>query len=92
MKQAMFMMNNEQLQKQINSDPESGTFLAILLAAATDDNQAATKLYRAVLARTPSEKELGIVLAHVKRVGDRGKAFEDILWSLINSAEFTTRR
>jgi len=92
MKQAMFMMNNAQLQKQINADPESGTFLSKLLAAEADDAQAAVKLYRAVLARTPSEKERGIVLAHAERVNDRGQAFEDILWSLINSAEFTTRR
>jgi hypothetical protein len=92
MKQAMFMMNNVQLQKQIDADPKSDTYLARLVGAESDNTQAAIKLYRAVLARTPNETELGIVLAHVKRVSDRGEAFEDILWSLINSAEFTTRR
>lgn len=92
MKQAMFMMNNVQLQKQINADPDSGTFLAKLLAAEPDNTQAVTKVYRTVLARTPTEKELDIVLAHAERINDRGRAFEDILWSLINSAEFTTRR
>ena len=92
MKQAMFMMNNEQLQGQINAGAESETFLAKMLAAENDNQQVAKKLYHAVLARSPSEKELGIVMAHVNQIGERGPAFEDVLWSLINSAEFTTRR
>ena len=92
MKQAMFMMNNEQLQGQIDARAESETFLAKMLAENEDDKQVARKLYHAVLARSPSEKELGIVMAHVHQIGERGPAFEDVLWSLINSAEFTTRR
>ncbi len=92
MKQAMFLMNNVQLQKQIDARPESGAFLAKLLESETDDRQAAIHLYRAVFGRSPSENELGVVLAHVARLQDRNAAFEDILWSLINSAEFTTRR
>lgn len=92
MKQAMFMMNNVQLQKQIDSRPDSGTYLSKLLGEEQDNQKVATRLYRAVLARSPSEKELGIVMAHVNQVDDRGAAFEDVLWSLINSAEFTTRR
>jgi hypothetical protein len=92
MKQAMFLMNNVQLQTQIDARLESGTYLAKLLAAESDDNALAIKLYRGVLGRSPSEKELEIVLTHVKRINGRGPAFEDVLWSLINSAEFTTRR
>ena len=92
MKQAMFMMNNEQLQKQVDASPESQTFLAALLADEADDKQVAARLYQAVLARSPSDRELDIVMAHVNQIGDRGPAFEDVLWSLINSAEFTTRR
>ena len=37
----------------------------------------------------PSER--AILLRHIISVRGRGKAFEDILWSLLNSAEFTTR-
>jgi hypothetical protein len=92
MQQAMFMMNNGQLQKQIDARPESETILAKLLAADADDASVATKLYRIVLARSPSERELGVVMGHVKKAKGRGAAFEDVLWSLLNSAEFTTRR
>jgi hypothetical protein len=92
MKQAMFLMNNVQLQAEIDARPESGTHLAKLLAAEPDDMELAVKLYRGVLGRTPSDTELQIVLRHLKKINERGPAFEDVLWSLINSAEFTTRR
>jgi hypothetical protein len=92
MAQAMFMMNNEQIQAQIDADPESGTFLAKLLAEQEDDDQVITSLFRAVLARNPSDKEREIAARHLEKVKDRGAAFEDLLWSLLNSAEFTTRR
>jgi hypothetical protein len=92
MTQAMFMMNNSQIQKQIDARPESGTVLAEILAAEPDDRAAVAKLYRAVLARSPSDQEVQIVLGHLQKVNARGPAFEDLLWSLLNSAEFTTRR
>jgi len=92
MKQAMFMMNNTQLQAQVDASPESETYLARLLASEADNAKAVDQLYMAVLARRPTDKEKGITLSHIKKVGERGAAFEDILWSLINSAEFTTRR
>ena len=92
MKQAMFMMNNTQIQAQINADPQSETYLSKLLTEEQDDSRVATRLYRAVLGRSPSDKELDLVLAHLEKVGERGPGFEDVLWSLINSAEFVTRR
>jgi hypothetical protein len=92
MAQALWMMNNEQLQKQIDASPTSDTMLARLLAEESDDRTACRKLYERVLAREPSEAELQIACEHVKSLGQRGTAFEDLLWSLVNSAEFTTRR
>jgi len=29
--------------------------------------------------------------SHIKTLGNRREAFEDLLWSLLNTAEFTTR-
>ncbi|MBD3675202.1 MAG: DUF1549 domain-containing protein [Planctomycetaceae bacterium] len=92
MSQAMLMMNNEELQAQVDADPESGTVLAKLLQSETDDAQVITKLYRLLLARKPTDRELKICWQHVQSIEDRGAAFEDVLWSLINSTEFTTRR
>ena len=63
-----------------------------LLGEQQDDAQAVVSLFRAVLARDPSEREREIAAKHLGGLDGRGKAFEDLLWSLVNSAEFTTRR
>lgn len=92
MQQAMLLMNNEQIQKQINADPASGTVLAKLLVEERDDEAAVVKLYERVLGRKPTDKESAIAAEHIASVADRGAAFEDLLWSLVNSAEFVARR
>lgn len=92
MSQALLLMNNKQLHAQVNGKPGSGTVLSKLLAAEKDDKAAFEKLFQIVLARKPTEREVSIALEHVASVDDRVEAFEDLLWSLINSTEFTTRR
>lgn len=92
MAQALLMMNSKQLHKQVNGGAESGTMLARLLAEESDDANVSRQLFRRVLARAATDEEVGIALDHVKQLGDRRAAFEDLLWSLINSAEFTTRK
>lgn len=92
MQQAMFLMNNRQVQAQINADPSSGTMLARLLASEPDDEKAVSVLYERVLARRPTTQEVALALAHIRQVGQRGAGFEDLLWSMINSAEFLSRR
>jgi len=92
MPQAMMMMNNKQIQAQINADPASNTLLSKLLNTETDDVKAAAQVYRLVLGRNPTAKETSIVTEHLRTVGKRGEGFEDLMWSLINSAEFTTKR
>ena len=58
----------------------------------TTDADALEKVYLRVLARKPAEREKARCLDHVKKAGGRGEAFEDILWALLNSTEFQTRR
>jgi hypothetical protein len=90
--QAMLLMNNDQIQKTINADSASGTPLSKLLQQERDNRSAFVTLFQQVLARRPTDREIGIAMDHIASVDDRGAAFEDLLWSLINSAEFTTRR
>jgi hypothetical protein len=92
MAQAMFMMNNQQIQKQIDARAESDTRLAKLLASEPDDRAAIKTLFENVLVRQPTAGEIEIALAHLAELKDRRAGFEDLLWSLLNSAEFTTRR
>jgi hypothetical protein len=92
MAQALWLMNNDQLDKQIDASPGSGTMLSQLLAAQSDDTAVVRELYSRVLSRPATEAELALARGHLKTVGDRGAAFEDLLWGLVNSTEFTTRR
>ena len=90
--QAMLMMNNKQLHAQINAKPDSGTMLSKLLQIEKDDRNAVVKLFKLVLARKPSARESTIATDHIRSVNDRPAAFEDLLWSLINTTEFTSKR
>lgn len=92
MAQAMLMMNNEELQAQVNADPASGTVLSRLLKTESDDAKVVETLFELMLARKPTAKERALCAKHLAQVKDRGDAFEDLLWSLMNSTEFTTRR
>jgi hypothetical protein len=92
MQQAMLLMNNKQVQAQVNANPASGTVLAKLLAEEKDDDDAIVKLYQRSLARRPTTQEISLAKQHLKAAGSRGEGFEDLLWGLINSAEFLSRR
>ena len=92
MGQAMLMMNGTQLQQQIDASPDSGTMLSQLLESEPDNRKAVQQLFRVVLARTPTLAEVELSLEHLQSLESRGAGFEDLLWSLVNSAEFTTRR
>ena len=43
-------------------------------------------------ARRPSDREWEIFGKYRKSVASRGEAFEDLLWSLVNSTEFLSER
>jgi hypothetical protein len=89
--QALAVMNSPQLAAGMNGDrPRS--MLGALLVDETDDNAVANELYLRTLSRTPTAKESEVALAYVKQAGSRDEGFEDVLWALVNSAEFMHRR
>lgn len=88
--QALFLMNSPQVNSQIRAD--SGTRLAGLLRRFTNDRDALNELYLLVFSREPTAEELRICETHIQKVGNRGEAFEDLMWSLLNSSEFLSRR
>jgi hypothetical protein len=89
--QALVMMNSPVLNREIDSR-RPNTALARLLAAEPDDESVVVELYLRCLARQPQPAELETCLDHVRETGDRGEAFEDVLWALINSTEFLHRK
>lgn len=88
--QALWMMNNAELQGRVRAD--GTTMLGRLLIDYPKDADAVTQLYLRVLARKPSDNERNKALSYIRRVNNRREAFEDLLWALINSTEFQTKR
>ena len=52
------------------------------------DTQILDDLYLQSLSRRPSPKARTALLAHVASSSDRRQAWEDVLWTLLNSQEF----
>ncbi|QDU39094.1 EF hand [Maioricimonas rarisocia] len=88
--QALFLMNSPGLESLIDADRD--TKLGRILRKYDDDQDAVTELYLLVLAREPSDRELTICREHIADVGNRSEAYEDLMWSLLNSSEFITKR
>jgi hypothetical protein len=88
--QALYLMNGPQLNNAMQA--KNGTILGEILTQTPDNRKALNALYLRVLAREPNAKEVQVCGKYLTNVGDRREAFEDILWSLINSTEFITRR
>ena len=88
--QSLMLMNGPQLNRAMEARP--GTVLGEILMSHADNRLALNALYLRVFAREPTAKEVQTCGRYLTAVGNRGEAFEDILWSLINSTEFITRR
>jgi hypothetical protein len=88
--QALFMMNSSFVNGLIRASGQ--TRLHQLLDKYHDDNDALAELFILVHAREPSVKEAHTCREYIRDVNNRQEAFEDILWSLLNSTEFQSKR
>ena len=73
-------------------DARRGRVLPRMLSEVTSDRQLVEELYLKVLSRQPTRQELKVCLDYRKGITDRGEAFEDILWALLNHSEFIHRK
>ncbi|MCG8587244.1 MAG: DUF1549 and DUF1553 domain-containing protein [Pirellulales bacterium] len=89
--QALFLMNSAQIDAAINAR-RPASMLGRLLSQIEDDDQLVAELYLRTLARQPNDREMKTCLEYIKGNTDRVDAFEDVLWSLINSTEFRHRK
>jgi hypothetical protein len=88
--QALLMMNSPAINNRIQA---TGTnLLARILKAYPDNDDALRMVYLRTLARKPTDAEVRKCRDYLARVGNRTEAFEDILWALLNSTEFQTKR
>ena len=83
-------MNSPMIHAMVRS--RGNTRLARILQKHSGNDAAVAEVYLLVLSREPSASELAICRDYLAKVGDRGEAFEDLMWSLINSSEFLSRR
>lgn len=88
--QALLMMNSALVQTYTAA--KGKTFLAEALAKGMVDEEIIISLYERTLARKPKAEEMEICQRYLKKVGNRQEAFEDLFWTLINSAEFVMKR
>jgi len=88
--QALFMMNSTFVNGLIRASGQ--TRLRQLLDRYKHDDDALTELFILVHAREPSDKEAQTCRSYIREVNNRQEAFEDILWSLLNSTEFQSKR
>lgn len=87
--QALALMNSAAIHRSARSGRDGG--LASLLQNIPDNQDLLTEIYLKCLAREPSPHEQTTCLLHIKQTQNPLQAFEDILWALINSAEFQYR-
>lgn len=89
--QALLLMNSPQIARAMRADTQQSP-LGRLAATIKDDDLVIAELYLRTLSREPSNPELATARSHVQETGNRAAALEDILWALVNSAEFRERR
>lgn len=85
--QALLMMNNGALTGRL-----ANSKLKKALVKIKSDRQMIDELYLGILARRATAKEMSRAQAFLKRVKNRTAAIDDLMWVLVNSTEFLTKR
>jgi hypothetical protein len=88
--QSLFMMNSSQV--GMLSSANFRTPLGRILQQNRQDPDAISELYLLVLQREPTADEADVALKYVCDIGERPELYEDLMWALINSTEFVTKR
>ncbi len=88
--QVLLLMNNQDINQRIKA--EKTNLLARILKAYPSDDEALKMVYLRTLARKPTDREMDRCRQYLQKTGHRAEAFEDILWALLNSTEFQTKR
>jgi hypothetical protein len=89
--QALHMMNSKLVEKALDSAAsKTGPLSNVARSYADNKDRAIASLYRMVLARKPRPEEVERVIKFVdaRPADEREKALRDVMWALLNSAEF----
>jgi hypothetical protein len=86
--QALQLINGPTVNEKVRN---AGNRLGKLMTAKMTDEDILNELFYAALARAPFDDEKKIALGHVAKGADKRKAWEDVVWALINTREFLFR-
>jgi len=85
--QALYLLNGSFLNESSRKIP--GSALAEVLAMPGDDEAKIASLYRRVLSREPTKEETTAISARLGEGKNKAETYEDLLWALLNTSEFT---
>jgi hypothetical protein len=86
--QALQLINGPTINEKIRNPNNR---LGKLLTAKKTDQEMLSELYFTALARAPLPAEVNAALGHVNKSTDKRKAWEDVMWALLNTREFLFR-
>ena len=89
--EALFMMNSQLLARTIATTSESSVITRISTSVLAEED-IVRELYLTALGRDPSDGELKIAMTHLTSSKELRPGLEDLLWALLNSPEFYSRR
>ncbi|MFM9964726.1 MAG: DUF1549 domain-containing protein [Planctomycetaceae bacterium] len=85
--QVLLLMNNDTLQKGLSNSELKQKLIAI-----KDDEELLNELYLGVVARKATDPELSRGRSYLQRASSRSDAVDDLIWVLVNSTEFVTKK
>ena len=85
--QALLMMNSGALNSGLAKSALTKRLIAI-----KDNDKLITEAFMSVLARSPSDEELDRYQKFIKESKNRYEAVTDLVWVLVNSSEFVTKK
>ncbi|MFH1301913.1 MAG: DUF1549 domain-containing protein [Planctomycetota bacterium] len=88
--QALFMMNSSAINGMLGTN--RNTKLAQIAKEFPKNEDAIPELYLLTLSREPSKSEMKICQEYIQSTDNRNEALEDLMWGLLNSSEFITKR
>lgn len=88
--QALALMNSPEVASALRARKKK-SLLGRLLAEIPQDDSLITELYLRTFSRQPTEQEASRARRYIAETNNRSQGFEDLLWALVNSAEFQVR-
>jgi hypothetical protein len=86
--QALQLINGPTVNEKVRN---AANRLGTLLTAKKSEAEILDEIYHAALARPAFDDEKKVALGHIAKGADKRKAWEDVLWAVINTREFLFR-